>query len=135
MLADSAEPLTPSQILTLKSKVVLPLPGHFVKEDLYCRKRWRRVQFLANEFWRKEYIPTLQERHKWTNPQETLKLGDIVLMLDESVPRCEWPKAIVVDTYPSEDTYVRKVKVKTATSSYERPVHKLVLLYRPSETG
>ena len=135
---DSAEPLTPSQILTLKSKVVLPLPGHFVKEDLYCRKRWRRVQFLANEFWtrwRKEYIPTLQERHKWTKPQENLKLGDIVLMLDENVPRCEWPKAIVVDTYPSEDTYVRKVKVKTATSSYERPVHKLVLLYRPSETG
>jgi len=89
---DSAEPLTPLQLLTLKSKVVLPPPGKFVKEDLYCRKRWRRVQFLANEFWsrwRKEYLPTLSERRKWTGIHENLRKGDIVMMLDENVPRCE----------------------------------------------
>ena len=131
---DSPEPLTPLQLLTLKSKVVLPPPGNFVKEDLYCRKRWRRVQFLANEFWsrwRKEYLPTQLERRKWTKPQENLRIGDIVIMLDENVPRCEWPKAIITDTYPSEDSHVRKVKVKTSTSAYERPVHKLVLLFSP----
>ena len=36
---DSPEPLTPNQLLTLKAKIVLPPPGNFVKEDLYCRKR------------------------------------------------------------------------------------------------
>ena len=35
--------LSPIQILTLKSKVVLPPPGEFQREDLYCRKRWRQV--------------------------------------------------------------------------------------------
>ena len=51
---DIMEALSPSQILTLKSKVVLPPPGVIVREDLYCRKRWRTVQLLANEpFWSK----------------------------------------------------------------------------------
>ena len=60
-------PLTPSQLFTMKTKVVMPLPGQFVKQDLYCRHRWRRIQYLANEFWerwRKEYLPILQTRQK-----------------------------------------------------------------------
>ena len=64
---DSEEPITPLQLLTLKAKVVYPPPGLFVKEDIYCRKRWRRVQYLADQFWikwKKEYLPTLQERRK-----------------------------------------------------------------------
>lgn len=37
------QPLMPNYILTMKSSVVLPPPGEFVKEDLYLRKRWRKV--------------------------------------------------------------------------------------------
>ena len=128
------QPLTPSQLLTLKSKVVLPLPGNFVKEDLYCRKRWRRIQFLANEFWsrwRREYLPTLQERRKWTRPQDNLVEGDIVLLLDDNVLRCEWSKGVILDKCVSDDGHVRTVTVKTAKANLERPVHKLLLLLRP----
>jgi len=133
---DSIEPLSPSQILTLKSKVIMPPPGKFVKEDMYCRKRWRRIQFLANEFWsrwKKEYLSTLTARKKWQKPQQNMKKGDIVLLKDENLPRCQWPYAIIVNTYPSEDLLIRKVQVKTATSTYDRPIHKLVFLYRPEE--
>ena len=45
---DLPEPLSPSQLLTMKSKAVLPPPGRFVKEDLCCRKRWHCMQYLAN---------------------------------------------------------------------------------------
>ena len=40
MLEDvqSEQPVCPSNILTMKSRVVLPLPGHFVKADEYSRK-------------------------------------------------------------------------------------------------
>ena len=49
---DSLSPLTPNHLLTMKSKIVLPRPGVFRSVDLYSRKRrWRRVQHLANEFW------------------------------------------------------------------------------------
>ena len=132
----SEEPLTPMQLLTLKSKVVYPPPGAFMKEDLYCRKRWRKVQYLATQFWRRwisEIIPTLQERRKWQKPEQNLKPGDIVLLVDENSARCNWPKGIVTETFPSEDNLVRKVKVKTKDSVFERPVHKLVLLCRSDE--
>lgn len=127
-------PLTPAQLLTMKSKVVMPPPGQFVREDLYCRKQWRRVQFLANEFWSrwtKEYLPTLQKRQKWSKAHTNLEVGDVVMMVDESTPRCQWSKALVTHTHPSDDGLVRKITVKTTQGKYERPIHKVVLLCRP----
>ena len=54
-------PLTPSTLLTGKTKLALPPPGKlmFQREDVYCKQRWRRVQHIANEFWTrwsKEYL-------------------------------------------------------------------------------
>ena len=63
-------PICPMNILTGKTRVVLPPPGTFQRADVYCRKRWRQVQHLANEFWnrwRKEFITTLQPRQKWND--------------------------------------------------------------------
>ena len=60
------EPLTPNHLLLLKPNGLLP-PGVFDKRDLYFRKQWRQVQYLANVFWSrwiKEYLPTLQHRQK-----------------------------------------------------------------------
>ena len=56
-------PLNPNMILTGKKQLNVPPPGNFQQNDLYCRKRWRRVQHLANVFWnrwKKEYLVTLQ---------------------------------------------------------------------------
>ena len=69
---DDLEPLTPNHILTTKSTVILPPPGKFQKNDVYMRRRWRRVQHLANLFWsrwKKEYLVVMQERSKWQHPQ------------------------------------------------------------------
>ena len=42
----------------MKSTIILPPPGQFIKEDLYLQKRWRRVR------WKKEYLLSLQPRQK-----------------------------------------------------------------------
>ena len=83
----SLPPITPNHLLTLKSSVVVPPPGSFQREDVYSRKRWRRVQYLANVFWsrwRKEYLHQLQQRQKWLRPKRNLVTGDIVLLIDEN---------------------------------------------------
>ena len=41
---------SPHNLLTMKSCIVLPPPGKFERMDVYCRRRWRRVQYLVNEF-------------------------------------------------------------------------------------
>ncbi|XP_057305339.1 uncharacterized protein LOC130642266 [Hydractinia symbiolongicarpus] len=46
---NSMQPLSPSQLPTMKSKVIMPPPGSFSQPDLYSPKQWRRVQYLANE--------------------------------------------------------------------------------------
>ena len=148
---DPEIPLSPNQLLTMKSKVVLPPPGEFDQTDTYSRKRWRIVQGLANTFWsrwRKEYIQTLQVRQKWTTINPNIEVGDIVVLKEDARHRNDWPIARVVETLPSKDSLVRRVKLKIADSyiddkgkriatqsHLERPIHKVVLLYKPKETS
>ena len=145
---DSLEPLSPSHLLTLKTKVVLSPPGMFQTPDLYTRKRWRRVQHLANEFWcrwRKEFLLSLQQRNKWTHPRRNLTVGDVVIVKEDTLPRNCWQLARVSKTYPSKDGHVRSVQVvlgdaalpsdgkrKGPVRRLDRPANKLVLLV-PSE--
>ena len=89
MISDSSSELSlsPANILTLKSKVVMPPPGEFSKPDLYCRKRWRCIQHVINEFssrWRKEFLQLLQER-KWQDKKRNFQSGDIVLLQDRDL--------------------------------------------------
>ena len=126
--------LSPHQLLTMKTKLVLPPPGIFQKADIYCKRRWRHVQHLANEFWsrwRKEYLQEIQQRTKWTASKRNFRVDDIVLMKDSNVSRQQWPMARIVKVYPdANDGLVRTVdlKVTTAKSIMKRPIQKIVLL-------
>ena len=128
----SAPPLSPSMLLTGKTRLVLPPPGEFKREDVYCRKMWRRTQHMAQEFWSrwcKEYLQQLQARNKWIRPRRNFQVGDVVLLKENQSPRNRWPMAKVMETHPDDQGQVRSVTVLTSNGSrLERPVNKLVLL-------
>ena len=129
---DDQEPLTPNHLLLQKAVHNLP-PGSFVKEDLFSRKKWRQAQILADHFWKrwvKEYILSLQERQKWQRPRRNADLGDLVLLVDDCLPRSQWRMGRVKVVFPSKDGLeVRSVEVKTgASSSLVQPIQKLCLL-------
>ena len=42
--------MSPNNLLTLKSSIVMPPPREFSPPDLYSKKRWRHVQHIAEEF-------------------------------------------------------------------------------------
>ena len=87
---NSIIPLSPMQLLSSKTRVVIPPPGTFQKEDMYCRKQWRRVQDLSNELWtrwRKEVFATLQTRKKRNQTKRNFEVGDIVLVRDDVTTR------------------------------------------------
>ena len=132
---DLQSPISPSNILTMKSKIVMPPPGDFQRADLYLRKRWKQVQYLVEIFWtrwKREYLNTLQMRKKWNRPQRSFEIGDIVLVVDERTSRNLWPLAHVIDITPDSVGAVRSVKVKTAMSTLKRPIVKLVILLENS---
>ena len=131
------KPLSPSNLLTTKSKVVMPPPGVFQKPDLYCKQRWRRVQHITNEFWcrwRKEFAHTLQEQQKWLMKRRNFRAGDIVLLKLET-PRNMWPMCKVIDTNSDDQGTVRSVTLlvgndgdKKQDQILVRPITKLVLI-------
>ena len=122
--------LTPNHLLLLKTNSNLP-PGIFCKQDQYCRRRWKQVQYLANVFWRRwlrEYLPTLQTRQKWQSIRPNISKDDIVLVVDQTTPRSCWPLGVVLDVHVGRDGLVRSARVKTMNTELVRPVDKLCLL-------
>ena len=123
--------LSPINLLTMKSNVILPPPGSFQREGMYCRRRWRRVQHLSNEFWskwRKEYLQNVQSRSKWSTEKRNMKKGDVVLLKDEMSHRNDWKMGIVIKAHESDDKNVRSVTIRHNKNEYVRPVNKLVVL-------
>ena len=145
----SLEPLTANHLITMKSSVPLPPPGKFIKEDLYARKRWRRVQYLSEQFWhrwRKEYLSNIILRQRWHAPRRNVDVGDIVIIKEEDVPRNEWKLAKVVEAHEDDDGLVRRVTVQVGERKFgqrgeclkhsfivQRPIQKLVVLVKSSE--
>jgi len=55
-------------------------------------------------------------------------------MYETNSKRGVWPKALVTDTFPDKDGVVRRVRVRTANSSFLRDVRKLACWRRRIET-
>ena len=77
---------------------------------------------------RREYLLSLQSRQKWTRESRNVRLGDIVLLSDQEVPRGRWRMGRIVEVFPSQDGLVQKARVKTGESTYLRPISKMVLV-------
>lgn len=75
---DEPQPLSPSMLLTMKTRLLGPPPGNFVQSDVYARRRWKRVQGM-------------QTRTKWEKPKRNLRTGDVVLVKEEGAYRHDWP--------------------------------------------
>ena len=132
---DEPQPLSPSMLLTMKTRPAGTSPGVFAPTDLYARRRWRRVQYLADQFWlrwRREYLQSMQPRRKWSSPRQNLTDGDVVLMKEEGTHRNNWPIGRVMEAIQSEDGQVRKARVEIIRDgkkkAFLRPVKELVVL-------
>jgi hypothetical protein len=126
----SEEALTPNHFLIGRSSAKGP-PGQFSEDDMVLRKLWRRSQMLADRFWQrwiKEYLPTLTRRTKWNSRVDPIKVGDVVIVVDDLLPRNSWPKGIIAELFPGKDGIVRVVTVRTTTGTYRRPVSKICVL-------
>ena len=118
----SEQILCPSNILTMKFKVVLPPPGQFVKAYELSRRRQRRIQHIANEFqvrWCKEFLWSLETRPKWNNKCRSFQKGDIVLLKTEDNHSLQ-PMAKVIVVNADDMGFVRSLQLLLASSCDKR---------------
>lgn len=131
------EALTPFHFILGSSSPYHPIPVTTDDGDFLGRSDWRKSQRLADMFWRrwvKEYLPTLAPRQSPPKGDNTVTVGDLVLILDGSLPRGTWPRGRVAAVYPGRDGIIRVADVITAGGRLRRPLVKLVKLLTPSST-
>ena len=104
----------------------------------YGKRRHRRVQFLAEQFWtqwRAQYLLSLTRRHKWKTRQRCATVGDVVLLRDKQKARNAWPMGRIKEIKHSSDGLVRSVDVSlpprtegSASRTLTRAISDVVLL-------
>ena len=139
---EDESPLTPNHFLLGRAHPHIP-PDVFDEEGPLSHKRWRQAQELIARFWRRwmlEYVPSLMERRKWTRSNRNVQVGDLVLIVDQNVPRGTLLTGTVSRLLPAKSSptgaaqVVRTVWGKTSTGEYRRPVVKLCLLRRATDS-
>lgn len=117
--------LTPAHFLIHRSLIVIPDDNLLdIKQNRL--NQWEYVEQLFQHFWQRwsqEYLHTLQQRSKWRQQQPNLIIGELVLIIDDRLTPSKWPLGRIVQVYPDKHGHVRKVDVKTASGTYERPIH------------
>ncbi|KRY43229.1 hypothetical protein T03_4617, partial [Trichinella britovi] len=131
-------PLSPFKLLTSRTYIDLPevddpetnwhTPGEGPRR---WESQWRYRQQLIAKWWRRwrsGYLSTLLPRRKWTSDTEGLKLNDLVLILEDNVPRGRCPLGVVVKLFPGGDGVACAARLRTSTAKMTRHVAKLVVL-------
>lgn len=70
----------------------------------------------------------LQQRNKWLQPSDDIKIGDMVVIKDEQYPPTRWPLGRITGLHRGSDGLIRVADVKTATSEFRRPLVKIIKL-------
>lgn len=75
----------------------------------------------------------MQERQKWRKDGGEIGLDQVVLIVDQQLPRACWPVGKVTNTFPGLDGRIRTVEVKVHNRTYVRPVSRIVPLPKLSD--
>ena len=83
----------------------------------------------------------LQARQKWQKASRNLEVGDVVLVKEDDLVRCQWRLGKIIEVKVSKDKQVRTVRIlmgepnltkegkrTSKPTILERPIHKLVVL-------
>jgi len=123
-------PLTPGHFLVGGPLIAIPEESVLdLKESRL--NRWQRLRRMHEQFWRlwtKDYLHSLQQRHKWQQRCPNLSIGDLVIVRDDLLPPSKWKLGRVQSLYPDAERQVRVVDVKTVSGVYKRPITKLCRL-------
>ena len=106
------------------------IDGH---DPQICNKRLKYLDKLLTHIWNRftpAYIQSLSERHLSRNlPQNGRqpKIGEVVLVKNDKLPRGRWKIARVANVTPGPDGVIRRVELKLPHTEGNSPDE----LYRP----
>ncbi|UYV84839.1 hypothetical protein LAZ67_X003662 [Cordylochernes scorpioides] len=108
------------QLIQARTRVA-PLKKTLSRKYQYIK----RVREDLRERFRIEYFGFLRQETRRLKTTIPFKVGDMVLIGQESLKRLHWPLARIIQLYPGKDGLVRVAKVKTSSGDKIRPIQKL----------
>ncbi|UYV83956.1 hypothetical protein LAZ67_X000696 [Cordylochernes scorpioides] len=121
--SEDLAPLTPSLFLHEVREVGVPDLDLFDNQTLSRKYQYiKRVREDLRERFRIEYFGFLRQETRRLKTAIPFKLGDVVLIGQESLKRLHWPLARIIQLYPGKDGLVRVAKVKTSSGDKIRPI-------------
>ena len=77
--------------------------------------------------WRKEYLCSLREHHRFNGAtiHDKQYVGQVVLIHDDLAPCMKWQLGVITDVYKGPDGVIRSAQLKTKNGFTNRPISKL----------
>ena len=131
MLEEKEVIITPNSFLIGNYQTDLVTPE---KEMKYSKlgAKYLEVLKIEKEIWKhfiKEILPELSPRTKWYKRFPELKVGDLVLVIEEGTPRGQWKIAKVEELKRSTDQVCRSATVRMNDKTFDRPIINLFPLF------
>ena len=143
-------PLTPNHLLLGRASIYIP-EGNY-DGSMNLTRRMKYINEIVQQFWNKWYVnvfPSLVPQYRWHKKYRNIKVGDVVLIMDEHAIRATYKMGQVAGVKQGRDGHVRRVNVKykcvptdsnlvTSIAGFkytERPIHKLVVIVPVEEIG
>ncbi|XP_067634925.1 uncharacterized protein [Eurosta solidaginis] len=124
-------PLTPGHLLI--GEALVPALGEQIPVERPENRLsyWQSRQLITQRFWKlwsDSYLHELQQRPKWREARQNMKVGDLVVIKNEVTPPTLWKMGRVTALHPGSDGLVRNVTIWTGQNTISRPVQKLCIL-------
>ena len=128
-------PLTPSHLKYVYGRTLKTLPKlttNAIQTSVdTLQNQASRISNMLNHYklrWKHEYLTAIRERHRSnqkSNIQQTIKVGDIVIVHTDNKKRLEWPLAKVLKLSQGNDGYIRSAQIKMQDGVTQRQIVKL----------
>lgn len=132
---DDARALTPAHFL-IGEELILPVPVPRCEPPKNAQALWKAMQHSTQSFWSQwsaDYLNTLQQRNKWKQEKENVRIGQLALLTNENFPPTYWALGRITNVFPRTDGLVRSVTILIDGKYYERPIQKLCIMPTDSE--
>jgi hypothetical protein len=122
------ETLTPNHFLNIPDEATFPPELPETGNALQARLK-QQIEIQAH-FWKRfqqEIVPMMAPRSRWFQRVENVKEGQLVVEIDENIRRGLWKLARIERVFPSSDSFVRKVEIRTPEGKlFLRPISRLI---------
>ncbi|XP_063984105.1 uncharacterized protein LOC135166075 [Diachasmimorpha longicaudata] len=130
---DDCRALTPGHFIIGEPINAVPEPS-LINHKMEGLTRWKMIARIAQQFWdrwSRECMHHYQTIYKWKRSTDDIKVGTLVLIIDERYPPTKWPLGRVSRVHPSDDNLTRVVDITTGAggaNTYTRHINKVVPL-------